>query len=138
MQKLRFLFTCLSFCSLFLAGCGEDAITPENISGYWALRSATREAQPTTTLEGTWLEFDQNGNAFKTNLPLGFTGTETFAIQKKQITVTSQPPIVFDVTAATDSTLALAFQTHGFAFTLLLEKAEKPAELPQQVVPVEQ
>jgi hypothetical protein len=129
------LFLCYS---LFLFSCKNEAVAPEKLQGYWVLESATREGNTTTTLDGTWLEFEQTGQKVRTNLPVGFSGTEQYAITAKQITVNANPPLAFDVLTATDTTLSLAFQTRGFAFTMQLRKTEKPTETPIEVQPVAQ
>jgi hypothetical protein len=133
------VFSILTFCTLLLSSsCKNEAIAPEKLSGYWVLESATREGQATTTLEGTWLEFEPQGQKFLTNLPIGLTGSELYAITPKQITINGQPPLAFDVKNTTDSTLTLAFQTRGFSFTLDLRKSEKSVYVPLEAQPVEQ
>jgi hypothetical protein len=131
-------FSFFIFLLCCLTSCKNHTVKPNMLNGYWVLESATREAQPTTTLDGTWVAFEASKKAISSNLPLGLTGNETYQIVESQIHLATQPPVIFDVTAMTDSTMSLAFQARGFTFTLEMRKTDRPKDEPVILQPVEQ
>ena len=132
------LLPCLAAALMLIACNHHSDLRPDVLDGYWILDKATREAQITETLEGTWLAFDKTASTFESNLPLGFNEKEAFKIIDGKIQVASTPPFDLDVTAISDSTISLAFSARGFAFTLDLHKAERPSIEPNIAVPVEE
>ena len=62
---MKFQITALVLFSstlFFLASCGDDnAITSNELAGRWEIQNATRNGEPTTTMEGMYFEFSDDG-----------------------------------------------------------------------------
>lgn len=62
---MKFQITTLVLFSsalFFLASCGDDnAITITDLAGRWQIQNATRNGEPTTTMEGMYFEFLDDG-----------------------------------------------------------------------------
>ena len=62
---MKFQITALVLFSstlFFLASCGDDnAITTTDLVGRWQIQNATRNGEPTTTMEGMYFEFSDDG-----------------------------------------------------------------------------
>lgn len=53
------LFSCALF---FLSACGNDnAVTTTQLVGRWDIQNATRNGEPTTTMEGMYFVFSEDG-----------------------------------------------------------------------------
>lgn len=72
---MKFLITTLALFSstlLFLTSCGDDnAITTTDLTGRWEIQEATRNGEATTTMEGMYFTFSEDGQLL-TNM----TGSE--------------------------------------------------------------
>lgn len=54
-----FLFSTALF---FWASCGDDnAVTTIDLAGHWDIQNATRDGEPTTTMEGMYFDFSEDG-----------------------------------------------------------------------------
>ncbi|WP_020539219.1 hypothetical protein [Lewinella cohaerens] len=62
---MKFQITTLSLFSIalfFLASCGDDnAVATTDLAGHWEIQSATRDGEPTTTMEGMYFDFSEDG-----------------------------------------------------------------------------
>lgn len=62
---MKFQITALFFFAttlFFLASCGDDnALTSTDLAGRWVIQNATRNGEPTTTMEGMYFEFLDDG-----------------------------------------------------------------------------
>ncbi len=72
---MKFQITALALFSIslfFLASCGDDnAVTTADLAGRWEIQNATRDGEPTTTMEGMYFDFSEDGKLL-TNM----TGSE--------------------------------------------------------------
>jgi hypothetical protein len=128
MKGMRFCqITFGAFVSIFIA-CTDPKIAPNQVQGYWELKSATREGQITSTLEGTWIELAPDNMRFTSNLPLGMSGNENYKLVGEKIEINTDPILVLERTESKPGELNLAFQTRGISFTMQFVKATKPIE----------
>lgn len=115
----------ISFCVL---ACAENepegqALTEEMLYGRWELSSATRNGQPTETLNTTFFEFAEEGQMInnlagsRENVNYEFSGDDMLIRQTD-----GRMPTDYSITSFTDSTLTLEMDLRNIPFVLTLAK----------------
>lgn len=108
-----------------ITGCATEPSVPkpENIQGTWIVFDATRNEVSTNTLDGTFFEFN-GANQAKTNLPMPneADSISTYQLDRNRLTYQSNPPIVYQISDFTDSTMRFAFEMRGISFTLWMKR----------------
>ncbi len=113
-------FCCTAIC--FFACIDASKPPLPSIVGRWELAQGLRAQKPTELLSGVYFQFGADG-LMTTNLPAVAETAVPYEIKKNDILQKSQPPIVYHVVSASDSTLVLAMEMRGVQFDLKLRKA---------------
>jgi uncharacterized lipoprotein YehR (DUF1307 family) len=123
---MKFQITALVLFSsalFFLASCGDDnAVTPTDLAGRWDIQSATRNGEPTTTMEGMYFDFSEDGKLL-TNM----TGAEeayTYELDGEKIlqregTIEAD----FQIESFAEGELVLATELRGKKFKMVLRQS---------------
>jgi hypothetical protein len=120
---------CLQLLPLFgllwlASACNETPkIPPAVIDGRWELLEGMRAQKATETLAGVYFLFDPATGTMETNLPVGAETPTPFERKDNKIIQKSAPPVEYEITGASDSTLNLSFEIRGIPFDLKLRKA---------------
>ena len=121
MRLLPLLF--FATTTLFFA-CGSDEDIAEDATltgGRWELTSALRNGMETEMLEGLFFEFGADG-ALQTNL-MGNESPGSYVLEESTVTTAGViPPLVYEVTELTDSSLVLRTELQSFRFDFSLRR----------------
>ena len=121
---MRFQLLTLFGLLWLLSACDETPkMPPVAIDGRWELREGMRAQKPTETLAGVYFSFDLNAGTMETNLPVGAETPIPFERKDNKIIQKSTPPVEYEITSASDSTLNLSFEIRGIPFDLKLIRA---------------
>ena len=120
MKTLRILTAFSMLIGLFISACTSESaplvINADHLQGQWNLESAARNDKPTSSLEGTFMNF--NNGKMKCN----FTGEEVetdFSVLDNQVSQNNQ---TYSLDSLAGSTLVVSTKYMDFDFKLKFKK----------------
>ena len=121
----------LATTTLFFA-CGPDGDVGEDATltgGRWELTSALRNGMETEMLEGLFFEFGPEGE-LQTNL-MGNEAPGSYVMTENTVaTAGVVPPLEYEVTELTDSSLVLRTELQSFRFDFSFRRVAGGVEAP--------
>ena len=116
-----------------LAACDDTAEKNRAaLAGHWELTKALRNQRETGVLVGIYFDFEGDGK-MTTNLPVApeTPVTTDYEVTQKEIIQKLPLPLTYEIQSLDDSTLVLKMEMRSIPFELYLQRAEKPAPLPE-------
>lgn len=125
---MKFLLTTLILFSCtvcFFTSCGDDnAITTADLTGRWDIQEATRDGAPTSTMEGMYFIFAEDGQLL-TNM----TGAEeVYSYELDDNTIFQRDGAIeadYAIESLLEEELILTTTLRKKQFRMILHKAEK-------------